>query len=377
MAGNYVWPVDAVSGAPTFSARQGRQLSIAPFVAGATATRPLGARSGVRPGTPTSTVTATSTTWTVNPHVGVIDAEAAAQAGPYAYSFDQVQTGNMTAASGSYARIDLISVQISDPAESDGSSTPGATIVYTAGTAAAPALPPQPPRSMVIAQINVPISGGGSPSVTWVAPYFAAPSGAIPVRNDTERVALQPLATDECAILCRQADTLVFWSYTPTNGWRPVGKVPRGVWSLASATALASGTFVVAPIATAVGIVDSGMTNSGGAITLARAGVYEVEISTVWNGVGGNIRAIIPTLNCASISTAGVLSGGTSLRSHSQPPTGTYTDYVITTTVKFDAAANDVLRVFLFHDAGSPISLNTGGSTNFLGSTRLTLRQIG
>lgn len=180
MAGNYVWPVDAVSGAPTFSARQGRQLSIAPFVAGATATRPLGARSGVRPGTPTSTVTATSTTWTVNPHVGVIDAEAAAQAGPYAYSFDQVQTGNMTAASGSYARIDLISVQISDPAESDGTSVPSATIVYTPGTAAAPALPAQPARSMVLAQINVPISGGGSPSVTWVAPTLVGPGGITP-----------------------------------------------------------------------------------------------------------------------------------------------------------------------------------------------------
>ena len=188
MAGNYVWPVDAVSGAPTFSARQGRQLSIAPFVAGATATRPLGARSGVRPGTPTSTVSATSTTWTVNPHAGVIDAEAAAEAGPYTYSFDQAQTGTMTASDGTNPRIDLISVQISDPAESDGTSTPSAVPVYTTGTAApTPAVPATPARSMAIAQINVPVSGGGSPSVTWVAPYLTAAGGVIPVRNATER----------------------------------------------------------------------------------------------------------------------------------------------------------------------------------------------
>lgn len=178
-----VYPVAAVSGAPSYDGRALRQTAVAPFIAGATASRPLGARSGVRPGTPATTVSATSTTWTVQPHAGVIDAEAAAEAGPYAYAFDAVNTGTMTAADASYARIDLISVQISDPAESDGSSTPSAAIVYTPGTAAAPALPTQPARSMVIAQINVPISGGGSPSVTWVAPTLAAAGGITPATS--------------------------------------------------------------------------------------------------------------------------------------------------------------------------------------------------
>jgi len=37
--------------------------------------------------------------------------------------------------------------------------------------------PPTPARCLVIAQVNVPASGGGSPSVTWVAPY-AVSAGA-------------------------------------------------------------------------------------------------------------------------------------------------------------------------------------------------------
>lgn len=179
---NRVYPVPAISGTPSYTGRYLRQTTVAPFVAGATAARPLGARSGVRLGTSSTTVTATSTTWTVNPHAGVIDGEAANEAGPYTWSFDAVQTGTMNAA-GAFARIDLISVQINDSDESDGTltTTPSnASIVYTPGTAAAPALPTQPPRSVVIAQINVPASGGGGPSVTWVAPGLVAAGGITP-----------------------------------------------------------------------------------------------------------------------------------------------------------------------------------------------------
>ena len=188
---DHVYPVAAVAGAPSYDGRALRQTSVAPFVAGATAARPLGARSGVRPGTSTSTVTVTSTTWTVGPHAGVIDAEAAAEAGPYTYSFDASKTGAMTAADATNPRIDLLSVQISDPAESDGSSTPSAAVVYTVGTAAAsPAVPAAPARSMALAQIPVPKSGTGSPSVIWVAPYAVSAGGPIPVRSQAERDAI-------------------------------------------------------------------------------------------------------------------------------------------------------------------------------------------
>lgn len=226
-----VWPVAAVTGSPTYDGRYLRQTTVAPFLLGATAARPLGARSGVRPGTSTSTVTATSTTWSVAAHAGVIDGESANEAGPYAYSFDAVVSGSMTAANATYARIDLISVQVSDPAESDGSSTPSIAIVYTTGTAApSPAVPTTPARAFNLAQINVPASGGGAPSVVWVAPYLTAAGAVIPVRNTTERnaaasalgaSAAQPVrAWRADATALRQQEFTIdgsTWSYVPAT----------------------------------------------------------------------------------------------------------------------------------------------------------------
>ncbi|WP_336698174.1 hypothetical protein [Curtobacterium sp. USHLN213] len=176
-----VWPVNAVSNNPTYAGRQLRQTTNAPFVSGATAARPLGATSGVRPGTSTATVTATSTTWSCAPVAGVVDAQAAAEAGPYTFSNDGTVSGSLTAADASNPRVDIVYVQVNDPAESDGSSTPGATIGYLAGTAAAsPSAPATPARSLVLARINVPKSGGGTPTVTWVARTLTAAGGTLP-----------------------------------------------------------------------------------------------------------------------------------------------------------------------------------------------------
>lgn len=220
-----VWPVDAVSGAPAYSGRALRQTSVAPWAPGATPARPLGARSGIRPGSYSAgvpLVAATSTTWTVHPHAGVIDAEAAAEAAPYAYALDADTPGAVTAAHATYARIDLISVRIDDPAEADGTSIPAATVVYTAGVASAsPAVPATPARSMALAQINVPISGGGSPTVTMVAPSL--PLHIIPVRTATERTALDVTgASTLTPVIARQADEDTLWRHNGTT-WARVG----------------------------------------------------------------------------------------------------------------------------------------------------------
>jgi len=118
----------------------------------------------------------------VQPFAGVLDGEAAAIAGPYAYSFDTNQTGSVTAA-GASARVDRLDVQVSDPAESDGSSTPSIQIVYTAGT---PGLATAPARSHKLAQINVPATGGGSPTVSW-APDWSGDAGEWAFNTVAER----------------------------------------------------------------------------------------------------------------------------------------------------------------------------------------------
>lgn len=175
MAARLGW-ADAVGGAPSYTGRALRQLGSV-LLGGATSARPLGASSGVRPGTPSTIVTASSTTWTVTPFAGVIDGATAAIAGPYPYAFDTNQTGSVTAAGGS-ARVDRLDVQVVDPAEGGvGGANPLIQIVYTVGT---PGLATAPAQSHPLAQINVPASGGGAPTVSWVAPYAVAAGGVVP-----------------------------------------------------------------------------------------------------------------------------------------------------------------------------------------------------
>jgi len=176
-----VWPVDAVAGAPSNTGRMLREAQSV-FMAGATTARPLGARSGVRPGTSATTVTATSTTWTLNACAGILDMETAAEAGPYAFAINTAQTGAVTAADATRPRIDLVWVRLDDPAESDGSAVPAVVAGYTAGAPLAiPVAPATPARCMVLSTIQVPMSGGGSPTVLWVAPYTVAAGGVLPV----------------------------------------------------------------------------------------------------------------------------------------------------------------------------------------------------
>jgi hypothetical protein len=59
---------------------------------------------------------------------------------------------------------------------------------------------------MVLATIQVPLSGGGSPTVIWVAPYTVAAGGVLPVYTQAEESAL-PL-TDSLMIYRLDIDTI-------------------------------------------------------------------------------------------------------------------------------------------------------------------------
>lgn len=188
-----VWPIAAVSNSPLYSGRMLRQAGSV-NKAGATATRPLGARSGVRPGTSTTTCSATSTVWTIGPHAGTLDVEVAAEAGAYDYAVDAAVTGAMTAAHATLARTDILWMRVDDPPE-DSTTVPAVVAGYTANPSAGTGLPPATPaRCMVIGWVNVPASGGGSPTVTWKAPFAVSAGAAIPVRTLAERDALAKYA---------------------------------------------------------------------------------------------------------------------------------------------------------------------------------------
>ncbi len=179
-----VYPADAIATVPTYTGRMAREAHSV-FMAGATTADPFGVRSGVRPGTSPTTVTATSTTWTIGAHAGALDMETAVEASGYEYSVNAtggLPTGAVTAADATRPRVDIVWLRLDDPAESDGSSAPAVVAGYTAGAPLAiPVAPATPARCMVLATIQVPMSGGGAPTVIWVAPYTVAAGGILPV----------------------------------------------------------------------------------------------------------------------------------------------------------------------------------------------------
>lgn len=228
----HVWPIDNVSN----TGRALRQTALAAGLAMADPARPLGGVSGVRPGTKSAIGSVTSTQWTVNPFGGTIDGEALAIAGPYAYAFDAAVTGSVNAAGGT-ARTDRLDVQISDPAEGDGSAGPGVQVVYTPAGGAVPA------RSHPLFLINVPASGGGSPTLTWNA-TFTASAGA--VLDFLTLAALQAWATAGDGQLAYAIDTDNTWQYlasAPPAGWYHIGGrpvvgafTPTGIYTNATPT---------------------------------------------------------------------------------------------------------------------------------------------
>lgn len=170
------WPFNetGTSGAPAVTARQLRQLGSA-FVAMGSTTRPLGAKSGVRLGTPSTVVSISGTgsyTWSAGGFAGIIDGEANAAAGPYQYAFETADTGPIAAA-GASARVDRLSVQISDSDEGDGTGTKSVHVVYTQGAATGGQPPAAPARSHNLALINVPTSG--APTISWAPDWSGDP----------------------------------------------------------------------------------------------------------------------------------------------------------------------------------------------------------
>lgn len=215
---------NVVGGLPEYTGRQGRQLNAVAF-AGASAARPLGALTGVRPGTPANTVTATSTTWSCGEFAGLADLMVAGEAGPYPFAFDGSTGGSLTPADSNNPRIDIVYTLVTDP--EDGTTVPTATRLYLAGTAAStPVAPAAPTGAFTIAQITVPKVGAGSPSVTWVAPYLAAAGG---VREFTTLAALKAWTPATDGALAYANDTDNLWSYVAsavTPGWFHVGGRP-------------------------------------------------------------------------------------------------------------------------------------------------------
>jgi len=223
-----------------------------------------------------------------------MDVQTAAEAGPYAYAVNTDQTGAMTAAHATLARVDILWLRLDDPAESDGTTVPLVAAGYLAGVASAtPAPPSTPARCMVLAWINVPKSGGGSPTVTWKAPYLAGPGGIIPVHDQADRD-LITWATAENPVYVHRLDTGVL-EMRAGGSWVLV--VPAQLRN--GARVQMSNGGVVTSTVTALG-PDANLRNGSPGfvrtavgIQVPTAGLYTIHAHTALGGAGLPSRAFI------------------------------------------------------------------------------------
>lgn len=171
------------------TAQQFRQAEAATHGGGSG--RRLGLRSGFRVDTPSTVLTATSTTWTLTPCAAMIDPGATTYQGGYGWSTDANVTGSVTAADATYARKDIVYIQVNDSSAGDGSGLLTAPVLYLAGTpASTPVAPTLPARSFLVGTISVPVSGGGSPTVVLNPARYVAAGAPLPVYSLAEREAI-------------------------------------------------------------------------------------------------------------------------------------------------------------------------------------------
>jgi hypothetical protein len=364
-----VFPVDAVASAPEYTGRELRQV-LSALVDGATTARPLGGRSGVRKGTPTTTVVASGGNWSILPHIGILDLESAVEAGSYMYASDATTTPDaITAADATHPRKDIVYVTLDDPAESDGSSVPAVTPGYLAGTAAAsPTAPATPARSMVLAEINVPnVAGGGATSatVTWKAPVTVAAGGIIPVKDEDERDAAGASATADNPIYThrKDADAGSELEYTIDGAtWYVLaavgdGTLPHVRLYVASDQTRTLGTWGQVALSSATDIAgDQPWTYLAGAVTITEDGLYQIGTTITMTAAAFAVQ-IYRTGDSVALA---------------QSPTGSGASFSNGTHCTRRLTAGDVIVVRVYPAATTNVEADEASKPSFVTFTRLS-----
>lgn len=261
------------------TAQQFRQAQAATHGGGSG--RRLGGRSGFRVDTPSTVLTATSTTWTLGPCAAMIDPGATTHQGVYGWSSDANETGTVTAADATYARKDIVYIQVNDSSAGDGSGATTAPVLYLAGTpAASPSTPSLPARSFLVGIIDVPVAGGGSPAVTLSKARYAAAGAALPVYTQAERDAL----TVYDGLEVQRRD--VTGSPTETNHGAAWYRQPV---SVEHGLAVTDGNFTIT--GGLIKTVTSGLTQVTASLQMVRSNAIGVTVSPAGNTI---IVAAIP-----------------------------------------------------------------------------------
>ena len=149
-----------------------------------------------------------------------------------------------------------------------------------------------------------------------------------------------------------------------------------GSWRLAADQIVATSTFAVLNATVAQAVAAGAFTNASGAVTVLKSGTYEVTVQARWDGYLSGRRFIGVTRNTASIDAGGALSGGAMVTSLTNTPGHAGTWPQVLRSARIVCAANDVLRAFVFHDAGSPLGIRIGNPADYLGPSLLSVMRV-
>lgn len=346
------------------TAKQERQAKSALFGGGAI--RPLGGRSGFRPGTDITTLVATTTQWTLKPCAAMIDPAATFHQGMYGWSSDSDITGAVTAADATYTRKDIVYIQINDSSAGDGSGATTAPVVYLAGTpSATPVAPSLPARSFLIGTITVPQAGGGSPTVALNPARFVAAGGILPVFSATERDAL--VKHDGLTVM--RLDVAGNPSETWDEGdliWRPaMGNAPFGHLGRTSGSQSTNTTAVTVQMDAAQEL-RGGMTfdNATDSLVIPLTGLYRVTVKLYTTGSATGKH----TCSISKVGSGGATIPGCAVQVNKSDTTDWFGDTTVTTPL----TAGDKL----YMAAASTSASNTWGTNGYDG-TFLEVQYVG
>jgi hypothetical protein len=344
------------------TAQQERQAKAALFGGGAI--RPLGGRSGFRPGTDITTLVATTTQWTLKPCAAMIDPAATFHQGMYGWSSDADITGAVTAADVTYTRKDIVYIQINDSSAGDGSGATTAPVVYLAGTpSASPAAPALPARSFLIGTITVPQAGGGSPTVALNPARFVAAGGILPVFSLAERDAL----VKHDGLTVQRLD-LTGFPMEVCSGvtWRPaLGNVPFGHMGRTGASQSTNSTAVTVQMDAAQEL-RGGMTfdNATDSLVIPLTGLYRVTVKLYTTGSATGKH----TCSISKVGSGGATIPGCAVQVNKSDSTDWFGDTTVTTPL----TAGDKL----YMAAASTSASNTWGTNGYDG-TFLEVEYVG
>lgn len=338
------------------TAQQERQARAAMY--GAPSGRPLGGRSGFREGTASNILSATSTTWTLQPCSAMLDPGFSTHQGMYGWSTDVALTGAVTASDANNPRKDLLYIRVNDSSAGDGSGAINANVVYQVGVAGPNPQPPAlPARCFEVGVISVPQTGGGSPTVALNTARFVAAGGILPVSSVGERDAL----VKHDGMTVRRMDVASFptetWDGTawrPAMGNRPFGHMGR------TGGSQSIGTTPATVVMDAAQALRGGMTfdNATDSLVVPLTGLYQIVVKMYTTGAATGKH---------SLSVSKVGSGGATIPGCAVQVNKTdNSDWFSTTVVSASLTAGDKLYLAAAASTASATYGSNGYDGTFL-----------